>query len=269
MLVNLVNYAVRYAEKGFSVIPIGQTKKPLIKFAGKPPLTPDEIRKIWQKYPLANIALKTDKFFVIDVDRHSGEVDGMESIKNLHHDEWFEATLMERTAHDGYHFFFTKPKGMKISQNIGILPSVDLKAHENNYVVVAPSSLGDKKYRWLNNAAMKAPPQGLLDLIKDKQKDIPPTKVAEIVMGMRRRTKTTDLFETIINGFGDKGKRNDNLASFMGGLLMRNVDPYIAAQLALIANNNTADSLSLNEVERTVNSMIEKENRRRGNNDGG
>ena len=77
MLVNLVNYAVSYAEKGFSVIPIGQNKKPLIKFANKPPLTPDEIRKIWQKYPLANIALKTDKFFVIDVDRHSGEVDGI------------------------------------------------------------------------------------------------------------------------------------------------------------------------------------------------
>ncbi len=78
MLVNLVNYAVSYANRGFSVIPIGQNKKPLIKFAGKPPLTPNEIRKIWQKYPLANIALKTDKFFVIDVDRHGGEVDGME-----------------------------------------------------------------------------------------------------------------------------------------------------------------------------------------------
>lgn len=49
MLVNLVNYAVSYAEKGFSVIPIGQSKKPLIKFAGKPPLTPDEIREIWKK----------------------------------------------------------------------------------------------------------------------------------------------------------------------------------------------------------------------------
>lgn len=39
MLVNLVNYAVSYANRGFSVIPIGQNKKPLIKFAGKPPLT--------------------------------------------------------------------------------------------------------------------------------------------------------------------------------------------------------------------------------------
>lgn len=63
MLVNLVNYAVNYAEHGFSVIPIGQGKKPLIKFANRPALTPDEIRKIWKENPLANIALKTDKFF--------------------------------------------------------------------------------------------------------------------------------------------------------------------------------------------------------------
>ncbi|MCT7894619.1 MAG: primase C-terminal domain-containing protein, partial [Lactobacillus gasseri] len=67
----------------------------------------------------------------------------------------------------------------------------------------------------------------------------------------------------IIQGLGDKGKRNDNLASFMGGLLMRNVNPYVAAKLAVIANDNTADPLPLNEVERTVNSMIEKENRKR------
>ena len=83
------------------------------------------------------------------------------------------------------------------------------------------------------------------------------------MLGMRKRTKTTGLFETIVKGFGDKGKRNDNLASFMGGLLMRNVDPYLAAKLAVIANENTSDPLPLTEVERTVNSMIEKENRKR------
>ena len=115
---NLVNYALSYAEHGFSVIPIGSSKKPLIKFADKPPLTSTEIREIWQKYPTANIALKTDKFFVIDVDRHGGE-DGMKSIKALNHDEWFKNTLTERTAHNGFHFFFTKPKNLKIQQNIG------------------------------------------------------------------------------------------------------------------------------------------------------
>lgn len=259
---NLVNYAINYAEHGFSVIPIGQNKRPLIKFANKPPLTKEEIQDIWKKYPIANIALKTDTFFVIDVDRHGGEVDGMDSIKSLNHDEWFKDTLTERTAHNGFHFFFTKPKDIEISQNIGFLPSVDLKAHKNNYVVVAPSSLGDKSYKWLNSEPMKLPPDGLIDLIQEKAKE---SKPVEIIEGYKPtgRTQTTELFERIANGLGKTGGRNNALASFVGGLLFRNVDPEAAAKLAVIANENTEDSLSLAEVERTVNSMIEKENRRR------
>ena len=206
--------------------------------------------------------MKTDKFFVIDVDRHGGEVDGMESIKALNHDEWFRDTLTERTAHNGFHFFFTKPKKIQIQQNIGFLPSVDLKAHKNNYVVVAPSQLSDKQYKWLNSKPMKEPPQGLIDLIMKKRKEFKPVEQLE---GYKPtgKTQTTELFEKIINGLGPTGGRNNALASFIGGLLFRNVDPEVAAQLAVIANSNTKDALPLNEVERTVNSMIEKEIRRR------
>lgn len=258
---NLVNYALNYAQHGFSVIPIGSDKRPLVKFADKPPLTNTEIRKIWNKYPTANIALKTDKFFVIDVDRH-GEADGMESIKKLNHNEWFKGTLTERTAHNGFHFFFAKPSKIRIQQNIGFLPSVDLKAHENNYVVVAPSMLGDKQYKWLNSEPMKEPPQGLIDLILAKQKEFKPVEQLD---GYKptQKTQTTKLFEQIINGLGPTGGRNNALASFIGGLLFRNVDPNVAAQLAVLANDNTKDSLPIQEVERTFNSMIEKEIRRR------
>lgn len=258
---NLVNYALNYADHGFSVIPIGSNKRPLIKFANKPSLEDDEIKQIWKKYPMANIALKTDKFFVIDVDRH-GEEDGMKSIKVLDHDDWFKDTLTERTAHDGFHFFFTKPKDLKIQQNIGFLPSVDLKAHKNNYVVVAPSQLGDKKYQWLNNEPMRNPPQELIDLILEKQKEFKPVEQLESYKPTGK-TQTTELFEKIVNGLGKTGGRNNALASFVGGLLFRNVDPEVAAKLAVIANDNTENSLPFNEVERTVNSMIEKEIRRR------
>lgn len=261
MTSNLVNYAVNYAEHGFSVIPIGTGKKPLVKFADKPPLTADELKQIWKHYPVANIALKTDKFFVIDVDRH-GEVDGMESIKELRHDEWFKDTLTERTAHNGFHFFFQKPKGVEIAQNIGFLPGVDLKAHVNNYVVVAPSQLGDKSYKWLNHAPVKVPPQGLIDLILEKQTEFKPM---EFKSGYQPtgKTQTTELFEKIVNGLGKTGGRNNALAAFVGGLLFRNVDVDVAAQLAVLANNATEDPLPPQEVERTVNSMIEKEIRRR------
>ena len=259
-LENLVNYAISYATHGFSVIPIGSNKRPLIKFADKPPLSSDEIKHIWQRYPLANIALKTDKFFVIDVDRH-GDVDGLQSILNLDHNEWFKDTLREKTAHDGYHFFFQKPRKENVTQCIGILPGVDLKAHENNYVVVAPSTIDGKSYRWLNHKPIRPAPAGLLELIQSKSK---PEKKTILDYKIASKTQTSKLFELIVNGLGDTGRRNDTLTSFVGGLLYRGVDPAAAAKLALIANTNTTDSLPLNEVERTVNSVIEKEIKRRG-----
>lgn len=259
MLVNLVNYAVHYAERGFSVIPIGQNKRPLIKFADKPPLTTAEIKKLWDRFPLANIALKTDKFFVIDCDNHEGQPAGIDELKKLNHNDWFKNTLTETTKHGGFHFYFQKPKNVTMTQVIGILPSVDLKANNNNYVVVAPS----KGYKFINKEPMKIAPKGLMDWIKSKTEKPDKTRIANLYQKINRRTKTTDLFETIINGFGDEGSRNDRLTEFMGGLLLRNVNPNIAAQLAILANDNTSDPLPINEVERTVRSIVKSEGRRR------
>ena len=77
----------------------------------------------------------------------------------------------------------------------------------------------------------------------------------------RERTNTTDLFESIVVGFGDEGGRNDKLASFVGGLLIRAVDDELVLQLAHIANNNSPNPLSTREVDRTVESMIKKDRR--------
>ena len=166
---NLVNYALSYAEHGFSVIPIGSSKKPLIKFADKPPLTNTEIRDLWKKYPTA---------------------------------------------------------------------------------------------KWLNSELMKEPPKELINLILSKQKEPSPVAWSDIYRPTKK-TKTTDLFEMIANGLGDTGSRNDNLTILMGGLLLRNVDPEAAANLAVIANDNTPDPLPFKEVERTVQSVAMAENMKR------
>ena len=49
----------------------------------------------------------------------------------------------------------------------------------------------------------------------------------------------------------------------MGGLLYRNVDPEKAVKLAILANDATEDKLSSDELIRTVQSMIDKDIRRR------
>lgn len=75
------------------------------------------------------------------------------------------------------------------------------------------------------------------------------------------KTITMRVIDTLLHGFGDEGGRNDKLASFVGGLLIRAVDDELVLQLAHIANNNSPNPLSAREVDRTVESMIKKDRR--------
>ena len=251
---NLENYALYYARKGFSVLPI-LGKQPIIKFANKPPLSENDIKKIWNLNPTADIALKTEDFFVVDVDRH-GAADGLQSLSALHHDDWFKDTLTAATAHGGYHFCFKKPDGVEIKQNIGILKGVDIKAHKNNYILVAPSKNGG--YRWLNKAPIKEPPKGLVDwLVKEQNKNTLLRYASHSPAG--RNDKAARTFEQIVNGLGDSGTRNDTLTAFVGTLLGYGVEVDSVVKLCELANNATPDPLPEREVAKTLNSIIDRE----------
>lgn len=251
---NLENYALYYARKGFSVLPV-QGKQPIIKFANKPPLTPADIKKIWNLNPTVDIALKTEDFFVIDVDRH-GLVDGLESLNALKHDEWFKGTLTAATANGGYHFFFKKPDGVEIKQNIGILKGVDLKAHPNNYILVAPSKNGG--YQWLNKDPIKEPCEGLLNWILQEQNKNTLLRYASNSPAAKN-DKAARTFEQIVNGLGDSGTRNDSLTALIGTLLGYGVEVESVVKLCELANNATPDPLPEREVAKTLNSIIDRE----------
>lgn len=256
---NLVNYAIKYANLGFSVLPmIG--KQPLIKFADKQPLTPEEIIKIWRKKPYAQIALRTTNFFVVDIDRHEDGQNGFKSIDDYNHREYFRETLSQKTAGGGKQLLYLKREDMAVSQHIGWLPGVDIKAHPNNYIVVAPSEINGKCYEWLNRMPIATASPELVAAIN---KDTSNGYSLENLKFDDKKTATSELFEEIINGLGDTGGRNNALASFVGGLLFRNVDVKVAYQLALIANQNTPESLDIKEFDRTFESMVKKELRRR------
>lgn len=261
---NLVNYALAYQAKGLSVLPI-TGKRPLIKFADRDPLTADEIKTIWQKHPFAQIALRTDKFFVVDIDRnHEDNVDGFNSIKQLPA-EYFPETLTQTTRHGGQQLFYLKRNDMRVNQLIGYLPGVDVKAHQNNYVVVAPSD----GYKWLNKHAIVTAPKSLVVNINQMRASNRRSSPDNLVLKPRERNSTTDLLETIANGLGDKGMRNKTLAGMIGALLFRGVNAQAAYQLAMICNENTPDPLPEEEVNRTFQSMLKRDMRNGGEVRGG
>lgn len=266
---NLVNYAKRYAEKGLYVLPM-INKQPLISFANQPALTVDEIEKIWKKFPYAQIALRTIDFFVIDIDEHDGGADGFKSFNDYKekHPEQFIDTLSQKTAGGGEQIFFLKRDDMPMQQNIGWLPGVDIKTHKNNYVVVAPSVRKGKQYKWLNKNPIATAPKELVHAINKQKRNSSNFKPGTYDY-TKKSTRTSELFEQIVDGLGFTGGRNDALASFIGALLYRNVDAKKVYALATLANENTESPLPDKEVNTTFQSMVKKEIRRREAIDGG
>lgn len=251
---NLVNVALAYQAKGMSVLPL-LNKKPLIKFADRPALTADEIKKLWRKYPTASIALKTDKFFVVDIDRHENGADGFNSFDQLPK-EWFPETLSQTTKHGGKQLFYLKRDEMILHQMIGWQPGIDIKAHPNNYVVVAPS----EGYSWENkNPIVKAPLNLIRTINQSRATKGHPNRVSEDLNLTRERNSTTDVLETIASGLGDQGQRNKALAALCGALFFRSVKPRLAYKLVNIANGNSNDPLPQKELDRTFESILNRE----------
>lgn len=251
----LREYAIEYAKHGLHVIPC-INKKPICKFANKPAPSPEEVSILWMKNPQADIAVKTEKFLVVDVDcNHDNGINGLTVFQALPK-EWFPETLTQTTKHGGKQLFYLKPENEKLTQVIGWKPGIDIKANNNNYVMMAPSN----GYKWDNEHPIVKATPGLLNSIKQKQ---PSTTNANFNLQPGTRTKTTELFETIWNGFGEPGKRNDTLTSFVGGLLIRGVTAKAAYGLANIANENTAKPIGEAELNNTFNSVMRKEALRR------
>lgn len=264
-------YALKYQKLGFSVLPMSPDKKiPLIEFSDKPPLTEQQIDEIWDRYPNANIAVRTTNFFVIDIDKHE-KSNGFKSLIKWGKLDLFTPTLQAKTPSGGKHLFYFKREDEPISQMIGLFDGVDVKAHQNNYVLVAPSASNKGQYEWdieksAPNLTMTTPKKELIQALKkewykEREYYSQGLQFLKRESNSRQRTQTTELFETIIKGLGEKGSRNAKLASFVGSLLTRGVDEETTLELAKITNYNTPSPLSNKEVETTVYSMIKKDRR--------
>ena len=260
----MVYYALHYQKLGYSVIPIDKkSKRAITKFKDKT-FSENEIRRFWHEQPDANIAWRTTDFFVIDIDVSVTE-NGYESLKEWELSQYIPKTLTATTPSGGKHIFLKKPKGIELSQDIRVKPGIDIKANKNNYVLVAPSNNAKGSYKWDKSTEQmaEAPAEIITILQTSKQPKEPMSFTTDYSRG-EFSSKTAKLFEQVVFGLGDKGGRNNALASFVGGLLMRGVDVDATYLLAKIANHYTPDSLPADELDRTFESMVRKEMDRRG-----
>ena len=80
------------------------------------------------------------------------------------------------------------------------------------------------------------------------------------------KTITMRVIDTLFHGFGDEGGRNVAVTRFVGLLLSKwvNADVATAYELTTIANSVTDNPLSEQELERTFESIVKAEIRKRG-----
>jgi len=146
---------------------------------------------------------KENNLFVLDLDRHDVEKDGVENFKKLCDDLKIElpSTLIQETPSLGQHYIFKGDEELRqvngVANAFKDYPGIDIR--NSNYIVVTPSEINGKHYHFINN--IKPQPmneklkQYILDTVgtKTEHKKTPYEKPKEVFKGNR----DTSLFEYI------------------------------------------------------------------------
>lgn len=268
---NMLHFALGYARRGFDVVPlIPNTKRPMQKFADRPPMTEAEIVEVWTKTPNANIALKTRDFFVVDIDVH-GKKNGYQSLASWEHVRTIPRTSQVITASGGKHLYFKKPVGFTMPQKVDFLDGVDIKFHVNNYVVAPPSVIDGAAYKWdfdksLENLAFAEATKDFTDAIK-KTAGIEDDKtrytgaLSCFKRDVPKISKVTQAVNECLKGLGSEGARNNTVASYTGKLISMGIEKEIVVVLVNIMNDKSQQPLSSKELHNTIESMYNTDRR--------
>lgn len=269
---NTFDMAQSLAKNGIKVYPLSAgSKVPVQGSHGEHDATDnlDTIKKWFDYNPNFNLAinLKASHLAVIDLDNHDGSANGVQNYSKYirNHGEAYVDTLRtytELTPRNGLHIFYKLNHDFN-NKDIRLMPGVELLTGKT---VIAPSFINEfekgykaeyQGFQELSYDKIQPLPEWIIELAKDSLKQKPNT-VFTISYNSGRRTKTTLYFEMLINGLGQKGIRNSNLASLIGGLLYRGVNADAIVELAKLANNNTPEPLSTTELERTIRSIFQR-----------
>ena len=132
----MLEQALAYLELGWSVIPVGQNKVPLIQWKKyqtvKP--TPQEVKDWWATWPEANIGGVTGLIsgvVVIDVDSEEGHA----ALRRVVSPSILNEVPAVVTGGGGKHYYFSHPQNGVISNAVSMLPGVDFRA-DGGYVLL-------------------------------------------------------------------------------------------------------------------------------------
>ena len=192
--------AQRYATLGWPVLPVHSSSRGVCSCGagdcgspGKHPVTargvhdasvgPAQLRRWWQRYPDANVAVATGgatRLLVVDVDRTTG---GAASWIRLVRGHAPIQTLTAVTGGGGRHFYYRLPGGLTLGNSVARLgEGIDTRS-DGGYVIAPPSRHpSGQPYRWLHRDRIETAPDWLTAALAapEVQRSAAPVDVAHL-----------------------------------------------------------------------------------------
>jgi len=226
----MLNMAQSYIARGFSIIPIGNNKKPLVEWKAFQSriVSPEELEKWFKDFPRLNLAIVTGKIsnlVVVDIDFRHGSTD--ELFKDIN-------TVKVRSGGGGLHYYF---KSNEIIPNFnGIKPGIDIRG-DGGYIIVPPSRHpSGNSYEWIygfDTAPIAPLPSFVTGWIDFKNSE-----------------KQNNTWNNAVLDGVDEGTRNETAASVAGKLLSRfPSEEWESVAWPFFKNWNEKNNPPLTEVE--------------------
>ncbi|MCG6538018.1 MAG: bifunctional DNA primase/polymerase, partial [Syntrophales bacterium LBB04] len=251
----MLEYALRYRKRGFSVIPCKKDKTPFIKWQPyqlqKP--TEDEIRQWWGKHPDANIGIACGPVSGVDV----LDVDTEEAYQNLTEiflNETFQTPIAKTPK--GRHLYFKHRTGL--SNAVRVVAGTDLRT-QGGYVIAPPShNGGGVPYYWL---------EGLTP--KDCEfAEWPEDLFATLQQGGRavdrsiQKTISKDLDESL--GLFCEGRRDDDIFHVANILTKGGCEDSYKNEVLKIIARNCSPPYPIEDIESKIKSASDRHSKKHG-----
>ncbi len=237
--------ALDYVRRGFSVIPVGKDKRPLIEwkvYQSRRPL-PSEIEEWFTHFPAAQVGIVTgaiSNLSVIDVDNDAGK----KKIAEILGESGVTAPLV-LTPRGGMHIYCQYHRGL--GNNTRRIEGVDLRS-EGGFVVAPDSARADgKRWMWdehfnLDTVPIPPLPQKYIDAIQT---------VASI----------QSAWEPSADGVLEEGHRNDGLFHILWTMALGGEREGKLYAVAHDLGKRATPPLTPEEIDRTLKSVSERASR--------
>jgi len=245
----VLDAALEYLDRGFSIIPVKKDKTPLLKWKEFQSRLPsyDEVCGWWAKWPDANVAIvcgKISGIFCVDAD-------GPEGI------EWMKIYLPYTSVYGitakGLHGIYRIPENAVIGNKVRLAPEVDIRG-EGGYFVAEPSvHESGHVYRFQIDMG------GWDDLPEYKPPQSTQAKASPGPGNLNldlSAAKTSPINEPV-----PKGSRNHTLTQLVGKWVSMGLEPEEVRALADSWNNKNlvpigSDPREKHEIQKTIDSIV-------------